>query len=535
MIMKENLLEVRGLSLEFRQDDKVTAALKSVSFDVGCKEIFGLVGESGCGKTVTALSLTRILPKSAVITNGSIKLEGQDILKMPKRELVDIRGAKISYVFQEPVASLNPVLTIGDQIAETIALHQKKNKRQARQDTYEIIQLVKLENPKQVFEAYPHQLSGGMNQRAMIAMAISCNPKLLVADEPTTALDVIVQEEILELLKGLQSSLGLSILFITHDLSLITRFADRIAIMKDGRIVESGTPDNIARLPQHEYSKKLMSTINELKQQRPERGRGARPLLEVENVKKSFVVTGGFFKRATGAVAAVDGISFGLSEARTLAIVGESGSGKTTLAKVTLDLIGADSGKVIFSGKDLFRLRGRELRSVRKEIGFVQQDPYSSLNPRMSILEIVSEPLIVHGLTRGRKAAADKAEEALKMVGLDPSGMRRYPHQFSGGQRQRICIARAIVPGPKIVICDEPVSSLDIFTQAQILRLLRELQEKFQLSYMFISHDLRVVKYISDEVLVMRRGKAVEYSSARELFSNPRHEYTKKLLRAAGF
>jgi ABC-type glutathione transport system ATPase component len=408
-------------------------------------------------------------------------------------------------------------------------------KKEARSEALKLLGKVRLPRPAQVYDSYPHQLSGGMNQRIMIAMAISSGPELLIADEPTTALDVKVQREILGLLRSLRDSMKLSILFITHDISLIGSFADRLAIMKSGVIVETGAGDEIFRSPKNDYTKKLIRTVEELKKETPRGSASKEEILEIRDLSKTFDVTGGLLKRQRGKVEAVSKISLSLKRGETLGIVGESGSGKTTLARLTLGLTGRDSGEVIFEGRDLLNASKKEGRFLRKDIGFVQQDPYSSLNPRMNILETVTEPLLVHNMVRDRDALRERAGEMLRMVGLDKEDIFKYPHQFSGGQRQRICIARAAATGPKLLICDEPVSSLDIFTQVQILELLKDLQKKYDIGCLFISHDLRVVRYLSDRIVVVYKGRIVERNTTYGLFRNPQTGYTRELLEASGF
>jgi microcin C transport system ATP-binding protein len=517
------ILDVRNLTVRFGS----TEAVSGVTFTVSKGETVALVGESGSGKSVTALSTVSLLPETAEL-RGSITYDGAEMLGASEAELRRVRGNDISFIFQEPMTSLNPLHTLEKQIAESLSLHQGLSGQAARQRIIELMKRVGIRDPEERLGAYPHQLSGGQRQRVMIAMALANNPKLLVADEPTTALDVTIQAQILELLAELKRDLGMSLLFITHDLGIVRRIADRVCVMKDGLIVEQGMTETIFDDPRHPYTRRLLAA-------EPTGGpepvpEGAAEVVKTDALRVWFPIQRGLLRRTVGHVKAVNAATVNVREGETLGIVGESGSGKTTLALAVLRLISSD-GPVVFMGRDIQGLKSRELKDTRRDMQVVFQDPYGSLSPRMTIEQIVSEGLAVHGIARGERRM--RVAEILQEVGLHPSMMDRYPHEFSGGQRQRIAIARAMILRPRLVVLDEPTSALDMTVQVQIVELLRRLQADHGLAYLFISHDLKVVRALSHHVIVMRQGDVVETGSAEDLFHNPRHEYTRELMRAA--
>jgi len=522
------VLEVKDLSVTFRQDGADIRAVRGVSFTVGRGETVALVGESGSGKSVTALSTVALLPDSARIS-GSIRYAGKEMVGAPEVELRRVRGNDISFIFQEPMTSLNPLHTIEKQIGESLAEHQGLTGAPARARTLELLAKVGIRDPESRLGAYPHQLSGGQRQRVMIAMALANGPDLLIADEPTTALDVTIQAQILDLLAELKRSEGLSLLFITHDLGIVRRIADRVCVMKDGEIVESGPAGAIFAMPRHPYTQKLLAaeavgTPGPV----PE---GAAVVAETRNLRVWFPIQRGIFRRTVGHVKAVNSATLSVREGETVGIVGESGSGKTTLALAIMRLI-ASEGPVIFLGRDIQGWRSRALRPLRRDMQIVFQDPYGSLSPRMTAAEIIAEGLGVHGAAGGQDRE-EAVASIMREVGLDPAAMHRYPHEFSGGQRQRIAIARAMILRPRLVVLDEPTSALDMTVQVQIVDLLRALQRKHRLAYLFISHDLKVVRAMSHRVLVMRNGDIVEEGSADEIFLSPRNDYTRALIAAA--
>ncbi|MCU4654142.1 ABC transporter ATP-binding protein [Roseibacterium sp. SDUM158016] len=525
--MSDPILDVRNLTIDFRQGASASRAVRGVTFTVGRGETVALVGESGSGKSVTALSTVSLLPEAAEI-GGSVRYEGQEMVGAAEAELRGIRGNDISFIFQEPMTSLNPLHTLEKQIAESLALHQGLTGQAARDRIIELLNRVGIRDPESRLGAYPHQLSGGQRQRVMIAMALANDPKLLIADEPTTALDVTIQAQILELLAELKRDLGMSLLFITHDLGIVRRIADRVCVMKDGLIVEQGKTATIFDDPRHPYTQKLLAA-EPAGTPKPVPA-GAREIVSTDALRVWFPIQRGLMRRTVGHVKAVNAASVQVRSGETLGIVGESGSGKTTLALAVLRLI-SSQGPVVFMGRNIQGLKSRELRGVRREMQVVFQDPYGSLSPRMTVEQIVSEGLAVHGIARGerRRLVADILQE----VGLDPRMMDRYPHEFSGGQRQRIAIARAMILRPKLVVLDEPTSALDMTVQVQIVELLRRLQADHGLAYLFISHDLKVVRALSHKVIVMKQGDVVETGDAEDLFRNPRHEYTRELMRAA--
>ena len=524
------LLEVRDLSVNFGRGDKAVHAVRNVSFEIARGETLALVGESGSGKSVTALSVLQLLPYPvASHPTGSIRFQGRELVGAPARELLDVRGNRVSMIFQEPMTSLNPLHTIERQVNEVLILHKGLNRQAARQRTLELLEQVGIPDAANRLDAYPHQLSGGQRQRVMIAMALANEPDLLIADEPTTALDVTIQAQILKLLKSLQARYGMALLFITHDLGIVRKMADRVCVMTQGRIVEQGPVAQVFDAPQHSYTQHLLSAEPK---GRPVVGDPAAPeLLRLDDLKVHFPIKRGVLRRTVGHVKAVDGVSLSLKEGHTIGLVGESGSGKTTLGLAALRLEGSQGG-IVFDGKNLQSLAQRELRPMRKQMQIVFQDPFSSLSPRMSVGEIVGEGLQVHRI--GSEAERTRMiDQALDEVGLDPATRERYPHEFSGGQRQRISIARALVLKPRFIVLDEPTSALDMSVQAQIVDLLRDLQTRHKLAYLFISHDLKVVRALADEVIVLRHGKVVERGPARQIFETPQTPYTQALIAAA--
>jgi len=523
-----NVLEVSGLSIAFRQDGRRIEAVKGVSFTVGKGETVALVGESGSGKSVTALSTVALLPDTAEVS-GSVRYQGREMIGASKADLRRVRGNDISFIFQEPMTSLNPLHTIERQLAESLALHQGLEGTAASARILELLAKVGIRDAESRLGAYPHQLSGGQRQRVMIAMALANGPELLIADEPTTALDVTIQAQILDLLADLKRSEGLSLLFITHDLGIVRRIADRLCVMQGGEIVEQGVTAEIFANPQHPYTQKLLAAEpSGAPSPVPE---GAAEVVRTEGLRVWFPITAGFLRKTVGYVKAVNDATLSVRAGETLGIVGESGSGKTTLALAILRLT-ASLGPVIFMGRDLRGVRGADLRGIRRDMQVVFQDPFGSLSPRMTAEQIIAEGLGVHGLEPGRNRT-DMVAEIMAEVGLDPAGMGRYPHEFSGGQRQRIAIARAMILRPKLVVLDEPTSALDMTVQVQIVGLLRDLQRKWGLAYVFISHDLRVIRAMSHKVMVMQAGDVVEAGECTSVFTAPQSAYTKALMAAA--
>jgi len=526
--MSDTVLTVENLKVGFRQDGRVVEAVKGVSFTVARGETVALVGESGSGKSVTALSTVSLLPASAEMS-GSILYNGTQMVGAPESDLRRVRGNDISFIFQEPMTSLNPLHTIETQLAESLDLHQGLGGAQARVRILELLDKVGIRDAETRLGAYPHQLSGGQRQRVMIAMALANGPELLIADEPTTALDVTIQAQILELLAELKRAEGLSLLFITHDLGIVRRIADRVCVMQGGEIVEQGPTDEIFANPQHPYTKMLLEAEPK---GRPEPApTGGEEIVRTENLRVWFPIHRGFLRKTVGHVKAVNAASISVRAGETLGIVGESGSGKTTLALAILRLIPSE-GPIVLMGQNIQNWPTKQMRDLRKQMQVVFQDPYGSLSPRMTIEQIIAEGLGVHGTAKGQDHRQMVAE-IMAEVGLDPAMMGRYPHEFSGGQRQRVAIARAMILHPKLVLLDEPTSALDMTVQVQIVELLRDLQRKQGLAYLFISHDLRVVRALAHKVIVMKQGDVVEQGIGSQVFDDPQTEYTKTLMAAA--
>ncbi len=577
---KETLLEVKNLVTEFRTESETVKAVNDISFTLSRGETIGIVGESGSGKSVTSLSVMRLIPNPpGKITQGEIiyhpASKGEvNLVTLTEKEMRGYRGNEIAMIFQEPMTSLNPVYTCGDQVMEAILLHQKCSKKEAEERTLQLFKEVQLPRPEAILKSYPHQLSGGQKQRVMIAMAMSCKPSILIADEPTTALDVTVQATILELMSKLQQEHNMGILFITHDLGVIAELADKVIVMYKGKIVEQGTVLEIFENPQHPYTKGLLacrpplnkrlkwlptvadfmttdengqfientSSINKLtdalnisleeRKQAHAVLYAQQPILQIKNIKTYFPLKKNIFGKALSFVHAVDDVSFDVYPGETLGLVGESGCGKTTLGRTILRLIEPTSGEIIFEGKDITSISSGEMREMRKDIQIIFQDPYSSLNPRITIGQAIMEPMQVHGILENDTERKKRVIELLQRVNMNESHFNRYPHEFSGGQRQRICIARALALKPKFIICDESVSALDVSIQAQVLNLLNELKREFNFTYIFISHDLSVVKFMSDRMVVMNKGRIEEIGDADDIYNNPQTEYTKRLISA---
>ncbi|WBU58338.1 ABC transporter ATP-binding protein [Paracoccus sediminicola] len=522
------VLDVRDLRISFSQDGNVIPAVRGVSFQIGRGETVALVGESGSGKSVTALSTVQLLGDSAKL-DGHISYEGRELVGAPEKLLRGIRGNDISFIFQEPMLSLNPLHTLEKQISESIRLHQGLRGPAVRARIIELLTRVGIRDPETRLADYPHQLSGGQRQRVMIAMALANGPELLIADEPTTALDVTIQAQILDLLDELKREEGLSMLFISHDLGLVRRIADRVCVMKDGVIVEQGPTRAIFDDPRHPYTRKLLAA--EPQGRALDLPEGAETLVETKDLRVWFPIQRGFLRRTIGHVKAVNGASLSVRAGETLGIVGESGSGKTTLALAIMRLIESD-GPILYLGDDISDWKARQLRRLRRDMQIVFQDPFGSLSPRMTVEEIIAEGLGVHGIEKGRNRR-EMVAEIMAEVGLKPESMHRYPHEFSGGQRQRIAIARAMILRPRVVVLDEPTSALDMTVQVQIVELLRRLQRDHGLAFLFISHDLRVVRAMSHQIMVMRAGEVVEQGSTAQIFDAPKSDYTRTLMNAA--
>jgi len=578
--MGGTLLEFKNLVTEFKTEDTLVRAVNRINFTLNKGETIGIVGESGSGKSVTSLSAMRLIPSPpGKISGGEIIFhkengESVDLLKISEKEMRKHRGNDIAMIFQEPMTSLNPVFTCGNQVIEAIMLHQAINKKQAKDLTLKLFREVQLPEPERIFRTYPHQISGGQKQRVMIAMAMSCHPSILIADEPTTALDVTVQKTILQLMQKLQTERDMGIMFITHDLGVIAELADKVVVMYKGNIVEQGNVWDIFSSPQHPYTKGLLAcrppldkrykslptvsdfmkedengkmienniTVEEFTKdlvisnsKRAEKQKELfvkKPILKIKNLKTYFPIRNGFFGGITSHVKAVDRVTFNVYPGETLGLVGESGCGKTTIGRTIIRLEESTDGEMIYKGKDIAKMNSTELREFRKEVQIIFQDPYSSLNPRMTIGKAIIEPMKVHGILENDDQRKKRVEELLERVNLEPSHYYRYPHEFSGGQRQRIGIARALAVNPKFIICDESVSALDVSIQAQVLNLLNELKEEFRLTYIFISHDLSVVKYMSDRMAVMQEGKIKEMGDADQIYNKPATPYTQRLIDA---
>ena len=529
------LLDIQNLSLKFHTEDGDYKVLHNVSFGVDRGQTVALVGESGSGKSVTALSILRLLEKTATVTvTGEIHFSGQNILALPESKMRQIRGNQIAMIFQEPMTSLNPVYSIGSQLIEPLLLHQNLTAPEAQTKAIDLLDRCGIPDPEQRLKSFPHQLSGGQRQRAMIAMALACRPALLIADEPTTALDVTIQAQILELLKDIQQERNMAVLLITHDLNMVKKISEHVHIMNDGRIVEDGPTETIFAKPQDPYTIHLLSSVPKgIPAPKPDQ----QQLLSISDLKCHFPIKAGFFKRTIGTIKAVDGVSLTIRQGTTYGVVGESGSGKSTLGMCILRLTECQ-GKILYTSKkedvrDLVHQSRAELRPLRKELQVVFQDPFSSLSPRLTIEQIISEGLKVHHIGKDKKDRQRMVFKTLQEVGLDEEMAGRYPHEFSGGQRQRIAIARAIALKPRFIMLDEPTSALDMTIQAQIIKLLKDLQQQYGITYLFVSHDLRVIRAMADEVAVMLNGKIVEAGAAADLFNNPQHPYTKSLFAAA--
>jgi len=529
--MSAPLLSVENLSVRFAQGEQVLDAVKDVSFEIEKGKTLAIVGESGSGKSVTALSILKLLPYPAAShPTGKIVFDGQDLLGISEKKLRGVRGNTISMIFQEPMTSLNPLHTVEQQIGEVLSLHRGMGHSAARARAVELLGLVGIDNPEQRLKAFPHQLSGGQRQRVMIAMALANEPDLLIADEPTTALDVTVQAQILTLLKDLQARLSMALLFITHDLGIVRSLADYTCVMTKGEIVERGPTAELFAHPQHEYTRHLLAA--EPKGSAPPSDPSAETIIEAENLRVWFPIRRGLLRRTVGHIKAVDDVAVKVRKGQTLGIVGESGSGKTTLGLALLRLVGSE-GRIVFLGRDIEKLSGKDLRPLRGDMQIVFQDPYGSLSPRMSVGDIIEEGLKVHAHNLSPAEREARVAKALEEVGLDPEARHRYPHEFSGGQRQRIAIARTLVLEPRLIILDEPTSALDMSVQARVVDLLRDVQQRRGLAYIFISHDLRVIRALANDVMVMRNGKVVESGPADAIFANPQNDYTRALLSAA--
>ncbi|WP_031431136.1 ABC transporter ATP-binding protein [Methylomicrobium agile] len=528
--MTNPLLSVQNLSVAFNRHHKV---VDCISFSIHPGETFALVGESGSGKSITALSVLRLLPDNARMAADSITLNGDNLPAHSELELCQIRGRRIGLIFQDPMSSLNPVMTVGRQIAEVIESHFSLPKVAVRNRVLELMRQVEIPDPEQRINDYPHQFSGGQRQRVMIAIALAGRPDLLIADEPTTSLDVTIQAQILVLLKNIQQRTGMALWLISHDLALVSTLADRVAVMQQGKIVETGALPDFFEQPKHPYTQKLLQALPSMRSCLAHRPEQAPPLLKVEDFRCYYPIRKGLFRRVVDHVRAVDGVSFTIPRGKTLALVGESGCGKTTLGKALLNLIPGGAGRVLLDGVDLGQLTGEALRRKRADMQIVFQDPFSSMNPRMLVGDIVAEGIRALRPGTGADVRREQVRQLLEQVGLPADAAERYPHEFSGGQRQRICIARALAVDPKLIVCDEPTSALDVSVQAQIIELLKTLQREKNVSYLFITHDLAVVAEIADAVAVMHRGRIVEYGDVKQVLTAPRHDYTRKLLAAA--
>ena len=527
--MNNPLLAVENLSVSFNHQQTV---VDDISFAIYPGETFALVGESGSGKSMTALSVLRLLPNNAGLTASAISLQGDNLIKRAEFELCKIRGRRIGLIFQDPMSSLNPVMTIGSQIEEVIKIHFSLPQDALKDRVLQLLTQVEIPDPHLRIKDYPHQLSGGQRQRVMIAIALAGKPDLLIADEPTTSLDVTIQAQILTLLKNIQQQTGMSLWLISHDLALVSTMADRVAVMQQGKIVETGETQALFNQPKHPYTRKLLAALPSMQSCLTHTHQEKPPLLQVKDFYCYYPIRKGLLKRVVDHVRAVDGVSFDIQQGKTLALVGESGCGKTTLGKSLLNLIPGGSGRVTINGVDLTNLTGEELRQQRANIQMVFQDPFSSMNPRMLVGDIIAEGIRALHPKVSTAERKNTIRQLLQQVDLPEDSAERYPHEFSGGQRQRICIARALAVNPKLIVCDEPTSALDVSVQAQIIKLLKTLQQEKNLSYLFITHDLAVVAEIADEVAVMYQGKIVEHGSVEQVLMRPEHAYTKKLLEA---
>ena len=554
---KEILLNVKNLCVRTLENSKHQNLIDGVSFDIKKNEIVGLIGESGSGKSLTSLSILGLLEKNKFNISGEIIFNGNNLLDLDNNAMMEIRGSEISMIFQEPMSALNPTMKIGKQIFEVFKAHKNLSFKNTTERIKKLIKKVRLDNVENLLDKYPHQISGGQKQRVMIVMALSCNPQLLIADEPTTALDVTIQKEIIEILKNLQKSEKLSILFISHDLRLVSNISDKILIMKNGKIIEQGSNKNIINYPKENYTKALLSLIIhdkkrlkklptvesfdknfkeevETKKERNKRIKNiysGKPILEIKNVSKFYNTSKNLF-RNNKSFNALSQISLKLFKGETLGLIGESGSGKTTLSNAILKIHEFEKGEILFKGKDISKIKERELLEFRKNVQIIFQDPYASLNPLQNIFQIISEPIKFHRICL-KNEVYEKCKELIADVGLNENFLSRYPHELSGGQRQRVCIARAISVNPEVLICDESVSALDVSIQATVLNLLNLLKKKYNFTYIFISHDLSVVKYMSDKIIVLYNGKIVDYQDADLLFEKPKDNYTKKLIKAS--
>jgi len=526
--MKQPLLNISNLSIHFGQ----TPVVDRVSFNIKPSETFALVGESGSGKSLTALAVMRLLPNAASMRADSILLGDDDILKIPEIDFCQFRGRRIGFIFQDPMSSLNPVMTIGEQIAEVLNIHFQLSAEQIKQQVLDLLVQVEIPSPETRINAYPHQLSGGQRQRVMIAMALAGKPDLLIADEPTTALDVTIQAQILLLLKNIQQKTGMALWLISHDLALVSNIADRIAVMQQGKIVETASTIEFFQQAKHPYSVKLLAALPRMASCLGKAPNANQPLLKVEQFKVYYPIKKGLFQRVVGHVKAVDGVSFELRQGSTLALVGESGCGKTSLGKALLNLIPATAGAMWLNGVDLTQLQGEALRQQRAEMQIIFQDPFAAMNPRMLVGDIIAEGLLALRSEISREQRQQIVADLLRQVDLPVEAALRYPHEFSGGQRQRICIARALAVKPKLIICDEPTSALDVSVQAQIINLLKTLQQQQGLSYLLITHNLGVVAEMADQVAVMYQGRIVEQGGVEQVLMVPQHDYTKTLLQA---
>ena len=558
MKAKENiLLQINNLSVSLAKKANKKKLIKNISFNIGVNEIVALIGESGSGKSVTSLSILGLLEKKHFNFSGEIIFEGENILNLDGKDINRIRGSKISMIFQEPMSALNPTMKIGDQLYEVFKAHKNLSFNNTVKRIKKLIKKVKLNNVNNLLEKYPHEISGGQKQRVMIVMALSSSPKLLIADEPTTALDVTIQKEIIDILKDLQQSENMSILFISHDLKLVSKISDKILILRNGKVVEAGTNKSIFNNPKEDYTKALLSIIindkkrlkvlptvesfnsdavsvyesNKQRKKRLDEIYSSKPILIIKNLSKYYNTANNIFK-SNKDFQALNNINLELYKGETLGLIGESGSGKTTLSNAILKIHDFEKGEITFLGEDVSTIKGEQLLNFKKNIQIIFQDPYASLNPLQKIKQIISEPLRFHKIC-DPDDIFERCKELMKDVGLDKTYLSRYPHELSGGQRQRVCIARAISVNPKVLICDESVSALDVSIQATVLNLLNSLKEKYNFTYIFISHDLSVVKYMSDKIIVLYNGKAVEYQEADLLFSNPKDKYTKKLIKAS--